>query len=81
MLDDWSVDENSSGYIISSDDDSDGEIVLTPVNDIDLPSVSVSNNDALTVTAHRLATLGRGSKKYRQVCRTHAICGLNFITW
>lgn len=71
-LDDWGADDYSSGYLISSSDgeDSDGEIVLTPVNDVDLPTVSVSNNDALTVTAHRLATLGRGHKKHRQVCST-----------
>ncbi|CAJ1962211.1 unnamed protein product [Sphenostylis stenocarpa] len=67
MLDDWNTDE-SSVYVLSSSDgeDSDGEIFLTPVNDIDLPSVSASNNDALTVAAHRFATLGRGQKKPRQ---------------
>ncbi|KAF7840463.1 phospho-N-acetylmuramoyl-pentapeptide-transferase-like protein isoform X1 [Senna tora] len=39
MLDDWSADENSSGYLLSSsDDDSDGEIVINTVNDVDLPA-------------------------------------------
>jgi len=71
MLDDWNADDSSSAYKLSSSDgeDSDGEIFLTPVNDLDLPSVSASNNDALTVAAHRFANLGRGRKKSRQVCR------------
>nr|KYP38758.1 Phospho-N-acetylmuramoyl-pentapeptide-transferase isogeny [Cajanus cajan] len=70
MLDDWIADESPSAYVLSSSDgeDSDGEAFLTPV-DIDLPSVSASTNDALTVTAHRFATLGRERKKPRQVCR------------
>ncbi|KAL2588713.1 hypothetical protein AAZV13_13G184600 [Glycine max] len=67
MLDYWDADDNSSAYMLSSSDgeDSDGEIFLTPVNDLDLPSVSASNNDALTVAAHRFANLGRGRKKSR----------------
>lgn len=71
MLDYWDADDNSSAYMLSSSDgeDSDGEIFLTPVNDLDLPSVSASNNDALTVAAHRFANLGRGRKKSRQVYR------------
>lgn len=71
MLDYWDADDNSSAYMLSSSDgeDSDGEIFLTPVNDLDLPSVSESNNDALTVAAHRFANLGRGRKKSRQVYR------------
>lgn len=55
--------------IYSSDgDDSDSDFVLTPVSDVDLPTITVSINDALTVTAHRLAMLGRGRKRHRQVC-------------
>ncbi|KAI9126974.1 hypothetical protein K1719_001533 [Acacia pycnantha] len=67
LLDEWDPDENSSGYFLSSsdDEDSDGEIVLPSLNDVDLPSISVSNKDALTVTAHRLATLGRGHGRHR----------------
>ncbi|XP_061374370.1 phospho-N-acetylmuramoyl-pentapeptide-transferase homolog [Gastrolobium bilobum] len=67
LLDDWGADESSHAYALSSSDgeDSDGEVFLTPVNDVDLPSVSSSNNDALTVAAHRLAILGRGRKKHR----------------
>ncbi|XP_028767181.1 phospho-N-acetylmuramoyl-pentapeptide-transferase homolog [Neltuma alba] len=65
-LDEWDPDESTSGYLLSSSDgeDSDGEMVLTPANDVDLPSISVSNSDALTVTAHRLATLGRRRKRH-----------------
>ncbi|KHN33139.1 Phospho-N-acetylmuramoyl-pentapeptide-transferase like [Glycine soja] len=73
MLDDWNADDSSSAYKLSSSDgeDSDGEIFLTPVNDLDLPSVSASNNDALTVAAHRFANLGRGRKKSRQLYKRH----------
>lgn len=67
MLDDWNSAEESSAYVFSSSDgeDNDGEVFLTPVNDIDLPSVSASNDDAVTVATHRFATLGRGQKKPR----------------
>lgn len=73
---DWGGEESSPEYVLSSSDgeDSDGEIFLTPVNDVDLPSVSSSssNNEALTLAAHRLAAIGKGHKKHRQVCRTCA---------
>ncbi|KAJ1414233.1 Phospho-N-acetylmuramoyl-pentapeptide transferase, conserved site [Sesbania bispinosa] len=67
ILDDWSADESSPAYALSSSEgeDSDGEVFLAPVNDVDLPSVSASNNDALTMAAHRFATIGRGRKKHR----------------
>ncbi|WVY93746.1 hypothetical protein V8G54_032834 [Vigna mungo] len=69
MFDDWNAADESSAYVFSSSDgeDYDGEVFLTPVNDIDLPSVSASNDDAVTVAAHRFATLGRGQKKPRIV--------------
>lgn len=72
ILDDWNTDDNSPAYVFSSSDgeDSDGDVFLTPVNDVELPSVSSSNKDALTIAAHRLATIGRGSRNHRQVCRT-----------
>lgn len=39
---------------------------MHPGNDVDLPGISrVSNNDALTVTAHRFAMLGRRRQKRR----------------
>ncbi|KAM1561724.1 hypothetical protein ACFX1Z_004820 [Malus domestica] len=69
-LDDWGAGrEGSTGYMIySSGEDSDGEFVVTPVADIDLPAITVSADDARAVTAHRLAMLGRQRKKHRQVC-------------
>lgn len=69
-LDDWGTGrEESTGYMIySSGEDSDGEFVVTPVADIDLPAITVAADDARTVTAHRLAMLGRQRKKHRQVC-------------
>ncbi|KAL2341143.1 hypothetical protein Fmac_009083 [Flemingia macrophylla] len=80
MLDDWNADESPSAYVLSSSDgeDSDGEAFLTPV-DIDLPSVSASNNDALTVTAHRFATLGRGRTKPRSKLGIFITMGLIIV--
>ncbi|OIV95776.1 hypothetical protein TanjilG_20226 [Lupinus angustifolius] len=68
MLDDWNADESSLEHAFSSSDgeDSDDEVLLTPMNDVDLPSVSVSNNEAITLAAHRFANLGRDRKKHRQ---------------
>lgn len=51
----------------SEGEESDGEIVLNSISDTDLPSVFVSNNDALTLTAHRLAMIGRARRRHRQV--------------
>ncbi|KAJ7968928.1 phospho-N-acetylmuramoyl-pentapeptide- transferase-like [Quillaja saponaria] len=66
LLDDWGDGDGSAGYrLSSSDDESDADNLLTPMSDIDLPAVTVSNDDALTVTAHRFAMLGRGRKKHR----------------
>ncbi|KAG6583919.1 Phospho-N-acetylmuramoyl-pentapeptide-transferase-like protein, partial [Cucurbita argyrosperma subsp. sororia] len=51
---------------LSSDgDDSDSDMMLNPVSDIDLPTVSVQHDDALTVAAHRMAMLSRGRQKHR----------------
>ncbi|OAY25132.1 phospho-N-acetylmuramoyl-pentapeptide-transferase homolog isoform X2 [Manihot esculenta] len=67
LIDDWGLDEGTAAYLISSSDgeDSDGDFVLNPVSDVDLPSSSGSTNDALTVTAHRFALIGKGHKKHR----------------
>lgn len=78
ILDDWGPEESSSYVLSSSDDeDFDDEVFLIPVNDVDLPSASASNNDALTVASHRLAIIGRGHKKHRQVCCR--ICGNGYV--
>lgn len=55
--------------IFSSDgEDSDGEILVTPMNDVDMPTIKkqfVTSEDALMATASRLALLGRMHKKDR----------------
>ncbi|MED6147480.1 hypothetical protein PIB30_044362 [Stylosanthes scabra] len=59
----------AESYVMSSSDgeDTDGDAFLTPVNDLELPSVSSSNhNDSITLAAHRFATLSREHKKHRQ---------------
>lgn len=53
------------GLPSSDGEDSDPEIILNPVSDVDLPAVSVQHNDALTVTAHRMAMLSRGRHKHK----------------
>ncbi|XP_021763909.1 phospho-N-acetylmuramoyl-pentapeptide-transferase homolog [Chenopodium quinoa] len=69
-FDDWGNIEGTSDYMIFSSDgeDSDGEILVTPMNDVDMPRVKrqfVTAEDALTATASRLALLGRMHKKDR----------------
>ncbi|KAK9696952.1 hypothetical protein RND81_08G006400 [Saponaria officinalis] len=69
-LDDWGGNVGASDYMIFSSDgeDSDGEILVTPINDVDMPTIKkqfVNTEDAFTATAHRLAMLGRKHKKYR----------------
>ncbi|KAJ0082482.1 hypothetical protein Patl1_10078 [Pistacia atlantica] len=70
-LDNWSDNEGTAGYMFSSSDgeDSDGEIVLNPVSDIDLPTKSAPSDEALRVTSYRLAMMGRIRKRYRQSSR------------
>ncbi|KAK9227639.1 hypothetical protein WN943_012693 [Citrus x changshan-huyou] len=67
-FDNWSDNEGTVGHMVSSSEgeESDGEIVLNSISDTDLPSVFVSNNDALTLTAHRLAMIGRARRRHRQ---------------
>lgn len=68
-LDDWANNDGTAGYMLSSSDgeDSDGEYIINPVTDMELPTTKVSTNDALTLTAHRLAMIGRAPPKRRQV--------------
>ncbi|KAL8152271.1 hypothetical protein V2J09_010031 [Rumex salicifolius] len=58
-FDDWVMDDMPMDYVVSSSDDegSDSEILLTPLNDVDMPSFKkqfVTSEDALTATAHRI---------------------------
>ncbi|KAK3038746.1 hypothetical protein RJ639_028353, partial [Escallonia herrerae] len=67
---DW-VDNEVAGYSFSSSEgeESDGEVILNPIIDVELPSIRERfrpTDDALTVTAHRLAMMGRARKKSRQ---------------
>ncbi|WJZ96730.1 hypothetical protein VitviT2T_015384 [Vitis vinifera] len=69
-LDDWGDNEGIAGNMLPSSDseDSDGEIIINPVSDIDLATSNerlVSSNDALTMAAHRFAMIGKGRKKNR----------------
>ena len=70
-IDDWADhDILPIEYVLSSSDgdDSDGEFLLSPLTDMDLPhTAKVSTNDALTVTAHRLGLIGKGHKRHRSV--------------
>ncbi|THG00946.1 hypothetical protein TEA_001349 [Camellia sinensis var. sinensis] len=67
-LDDWEDTEGIVEYMLSSSEgeDSDGEVMLNPLTDFDLPTAreqSLATNDTLTVTAHRLAMIRRGRRK------------------
>ncbi|KAI4343075.1 hypothetical protein MLD38_027620 [Melastoma candidum] len=64
---DWEDVEGVSGYLLSSseNEDSDGEIVISAAPDADLPMVSETTNEALAVTAHRFAILGRRRRRRR----------------
>ncbi|XP_022723304.1 phospho-N-acetylmuramoyl-pentapeptide-transferase homolog isoform X1 [Durio zibethinus] len=67
-FDDWVVDDSVAAYMFSSSSEgegSDGEIVLSPLSEVDLPPIEVSTDEAVTVTAHRLASIGRGQKRHR----------------
>ncbi|XVE88369.1 hypothetical protein DITRI_Ditri19aG0064200 [Diplodiscus trichospermus] len=67
-FDDWVVDDSVAAYMFSSSsdgEDSDGEMVLSPMSEVDLPPVRVSTDEAVTMTAHRLALIGRGQKRHR----------------
>lgn len=53
----------------SDGEDSDAEFVVSPQSDIDLPTITKPTDEALTVSAYRLAMLGQQRKKHRQVCQ------------
>lgn len=50
-------------------EESNAEITLNPITDDDMPSATVTTDEAFAVTANWLAILGRRSRKQRQVCR------------
>ncbi|XP_073048226.1 phospho-N-acetylmuramoyl-pentapeptide-transferase homolog [Primulina eburnea] len=54
----------------SDSDNSDGEIILQPITDVDLPTSKerlLPADDAIAVTAHRLGMLSRARKKRKTV--------------
>ncbi|GAB2279878.1 hypothetical protein Dimus_014514 [Dionaea muscipula] len=70
LVDDSGSDEEPPAISSSEGEDSDSEILLTPIDDCEMPTVNKqfisSDDDALTVTAYRLAMLGkRHGKKYK----------------
>ncbi|CAK7350227.1 unnamed protein product [Dovyalis caffra] len=73
QFDDWGNNDGAAGYMLSSSDgeDSDGEYIINPVTDMDFPAAKVSTNDALTVTAHRLAMIGRAPENGGNELRIH----------
>lgn len=82
-LDDWANNDGAAGYMLLSSDgeDSDGEYIINPVTDMELPTAKVSTNDALTLTAHRLAMIGRAPRKRRNKLGTLInLCLLAFLT-
>ncbi|KAK4440155.1 Phospho-N-acetylmuramoyl-pentapeptide-transferase [Sesamum alatum] len=71
-LDDWGDSNRAVEYMFSSSEgeDSDGEIILQPITDVDLPSSKerfLPSDDSITVTAHRLATLARTRKRRKTI--------------
>ncbi|KAM7257066.1 hypothetical protein ACFE04_012807 [Oxalis oulophora] len=81
-FDDWAAAdyEATDAYMMSSSgDDSDSDIIINSINDFELPSVKVSTHDALKMTAHRLAMLGRARKAHR--IKLGALLNLGLITF
>lgn len=80
--DDWGESDGVIEYAISSSEgeESDGDIMLQPITDVDLPTTkekSYPSDDSITVTAHRLTMLGRTRRrrKYCQfTCLTNTFC-------
>ncbi|KAL9689525.1 hypothetical protein QQ045_009911 [Rhodiola kirilowii] len=67
ILDDWG--DNDTGYVLSSSEgeDSDGDIILNPISDVDLPGIKENygpSDDAFRVTSHRFAMMARDGKKH-----------------
>ncbi|XP_057764101.1 phospho-N-acetylmuramoyl-pentapeptide-transferase homolog isoform X3 [Salvia miltiorrhiza] len=69
---DWGNDDRPVEYMYSSSegDDSDGDLFLQPITDVDLPTSKerlLPSDDSITVTAHRLATLGNTRRRRKTV--------------
>ncbi|PIN23443.1 Phospho-N-acetylmuramoyl-pentapeptide-transferase [Handroanthus impetiginosus] len=71
-FDDWGDSSGHVDYMYSSSEgeESDGEIILQPITDVDLPTPKerfLPSDDSITVTAHRLATLGRTRRRRKTI--------------
>ncbi|CAA0823716.1 Phospho-N-acetylmuramoyl-pentapeptide-transferasehomolog [Striga hermonthica] len=71
-FDDWGDNGRAVEYMYSFSDGegSDGEIILQPITDVDLPTSKeqfLSDDDSITETVHRNATLGRTRAKRKTV--------------
>ncbi|XP_051128501.1 phospho-N-acetylmuramoyl-pentapeptide-transferase homolog isoform X2 [Andrographis paniculata] len=71
-FDDWGHSNEPVDYVFSSSDgdNSDGEAMLQPITDVDLPSTKeewLAPEDSLRVTTHRLAMLGRTRSRRKTV--------------
>ncbi|XP_039049616.1 phospho-N-acetylmuramoyl-pentapeptide-transferase homolog isoform X1 [Hibiscus syriacus] len=68
-FDDWVIDDSVAAYVFSSSSDgeySDGETVLSPLDEVDLPSVSADDSVTMrSLTSRRYSLLGRSQKKHR----------------
>lgn len=69
-LGDWGDNEGIVGNMLPSSEgeDSDGEIIINPVSDIDFSTSNerfVTSNDSVSLAAHRFAMIGKGRKKSR----------------
>ncbi|XP_023773148.1 phospho-N-acetylmuramoyl-pentapeptide-transferase homolog isoform X1 [Lactuca sativa] len=69
-LDDRGDSDGSIGYSFSSSEgeESDGDVILNPINDVDIPTSSEKfrqPDDALTISAQKLARMGRSRRRNR----------------
>ncbi|XP_047938281.1 phospho-N-acetylmuramoyl-pentapeptide-transferase homolog isoform X2 [Salvia hispanica] len=69
---DWSSNDRPFEYMYSSSEgeDSDGDLFLQPITDVDLPTSKerlLPSDDTVTVTAHRLSTLGSTRRRRKTV--------------
>lgn len=66
-LHDWGDNNRAIDYRLSASEgeESDGDIILQPITDVDLPTPKEQfypADDSITATAHRLSMLGRAYK-------------------
>lgn len=71
-LHDWADTDGPVEYAFSSSEgeDSDGEMLLQPITDVDLPTRKEHfhpTDDSITLAAHRFVTLGRAQKKRKSI--------------